>query len=119
MKLLTEAIKKRMKKYPLYSQDGKKDEAIVIAKFFINRGAWTWYITEGDIDEDIMYGITVNGHGECEYGYVSISEMENLRTSDGLSIEREISFKPCTLRELNDRDVKRFLNRLYREEEVA
>lgn len=28
MKLITKEIKKRLEKYPLYSQDGKKEEAI-------------------------------------------------------------------------------------------
>lgn len=32
MKLITKEIKKRLEKYPLYSQDGKKEEAILSSK---------------------------------------------------------------------------------------
>lgn len=39
MKLITKEIKKRLEKYPLYSQDGKKEEAICQAKFFLCVGA--------------------------------------------------------------------------------
>lgn len=34
MKLITKEIKKRLENYPLYSQDGKKEDAICQAKFF-------------------------------------------------------------------------------------
>lgn len=44
MKLITKEIKKRLEKYPLYSQDGKKEEAICQAKFFLCVGAWSWFI---------------------------------------------------------------------------
>lgn len=35
MKLVTKALEKLFAKYPIYSQDGKKYDAVVIAKFFM------------------------------------------------------------------------------------
>jgi hypothetical protein len=75
MKLITKEIKKRLEKYPLYSQDGKKEEAICQAKFFLCVGAWSWFILEADLENNIAYGITINGSGEGEYGYTSLNRV--------------------------------------------
>lgn len=53
MKLITKEIKKRLEKYPLYSQDGKKEEAVCQAKFFLCIGAWSWFILEADLERTI------------------------------------------------------------------
>lgn len=109
MKLLTAEIKKRIEKYPLYSQDGKGKEAQCVAKFFFPAGAWTWYILEGDIDNDYYYGVVINGHGEGEYAYISINELQNLRVR-GLGVERDICFHPCKLKDIHDPYLQNFLN---------
>lgn len=52
MKLLTKAIEKKLEKFPLMSQDGKGVEANVVCKFFSPVGSWTWYVLEGEKNED-------------------------------------------------------------------
>ena len=52
MKLLTKAIEKQLAKYPIYSQDGKGGKAQVICKFFNPCGSQTWYILEGEKQDD-------------------------------------------------------------------
>ena len=52
MKLLTEEIIKRFKEYPLYSQDGKGMDSIVVVKYFNQDGAGTWLITEAELQGD-------------------------------------------------------------------
>ena len=37
-----------------------------VVKLFLCAGAWTWYILEADLEEDIAYGITINGEGYVE-----------------------------------------------------
>ena len=116
MKLLTKEIVNRLKKYPLYSQDGKKKEAVAVAKFFLPLGSWTWFVLEADLDENIAYGIVVNGGGECEYGYFSLTELQELRvTQFRLPVERDISFKPTKLADLDNEFVQKFLTRMYEE----
>lgn len=110
MKLLTAPIKKRLEKYPLYSQDGKKKEAQCSAKFFLCQGAWTWYILEYDGD-DTFFGVIINGEGEGEYGYISLKELQALRTRWGLGVERDIVFTPKKLSEINDTYLKKFLRK--------
>ena len=53
MKLVTEEVKKRLEKYPLYSQDGKKKDAICVVKFFMCGVNYTWYVLEADLENYI------------------------------------------------------------------
>ena len=45
MQLMTAQIEKALKKYPLYSQDGKGGDAKIVVKYFGGSAA-TWLITE-------------------------------------------------------------------------
>ncbi len=98
MKLITKQLEKELAKYPLYSQDGKKGEAMVICKFFLQ--GYTWYVLEADkVDDDYeFYGI-IDGQ-EREYGYFTLSQLESVRSQWGLRVERDRSFKPTVVKNL-------------------
>ena len=99
MKLLTEEIRKKLPK--LYEQDGKGGDAIAYVKLFSpDSNPWTWYITEGSQEGDdfIMFGL-VDGL-ERELGYVSLKELQSVKGPLGLPIERDLYWKPKTLREI-------------------
>lgn len=92
MKLMTKTIEKKFEKYPLYSQDGKGKEAEVIVKYFNPSGVGTWLITEANKMENgdyEMYGYIELGY-EWEWGYVLLSQLENIRLPYGLKIERDM-----------------------------
>ncbi len=91
MKLLTEEIKKRLPK--LYSQDNVEDP-IAQVKFFCPWNQWTWFACEYD-GEDTFFGKVI-GH-ETELGYFSLSEMQSITGPGGLTIERDLYFKPKPL----------------------
>lgn len=80
MKLWTKSIENKAKKFPLYSQDGKGQEAEIIVKYFNPYGSGTGLITEAEKQDDgdwLLYGymhIT-----EWEWGYIMLSEIENTR----------------------------------------
>ena len=59
MKLLTKDIENKLQKQPLYSQEQKGDDARVIAKFFNPCGRGTWYVLEGEKQEngDVFAGV--------------------------------------------------------------
>lgn len=117
MKLITKEVEKRLEKYPLYSQDGKKKDAICVVKFFLTGGSHTWYILEADLPNQIAYGITINGYGEGEYGYVSLAELQTIKNSFGLGVERDLYFEPTKLQDITDDGyLKNFLKRFYDEE---
>jgi len=83
----------------LYEQDDKGDDAIAYIKFFDPCSQWTWYAMEFDGD-DTFFGLVI-GH-ETELGYFSLKELEGVRNRFGLGIERDLYFKPMTLKELRD-----------------
>jgi hypothetical protein len=91
MKLLTAELRGQLP--PLYAQE-KIQDPIVHVKFFCPWNNWTWFATEGEPDEeDFRFFGCVFGHEE-EWGYFVLSEMESVRGPGGLTIERDIHFKP-------------------------
>lgn len=102
MKLITKALEKVFAKYPLYSQDGKGFKATVIAKFFLPVGAWTWYVTEAEKrgNDWLFFGMVVNGYGERELGYFTLSQLQEIRVYGFITIERDLYFTPTALGEI-------------------
>ncbi len=92
MKLLTKEILKRLPL--LYTHDGKPPEEVkVVVKFFSPVGAATWYATEYDPETRIFYGYADLGNRDfAELGYFSLDELESIKLSGGLGIERDIHF---------------------------
>ena len=94
MKLLTKELEKIFEKYPLGSQEGLGSKAKVIAKFFNPTGAGTWLITEAEKLENgdyEMFGYCHLGDDEmAEFGYVCLSELQNLKLPFGLTVERDL-----------------------------
>jgi hypothetical protein len=85
----------------LYAQDGKGLDATVYVKWF--GGPATWLITEYDPVERIAFGWCDLGLGFPELGYVSLTEVEELRV--GIlrqRIERDLWFTPRPLSEAKD-----------------
>ena len=79
MQLMTKELEKRLEKFPLYSQDGKGDEAIIVVKYFNPFGGGTWLITEGEKQEDGDWMFFGYCHiFEWEWGYVRLSELEKI-----------------------------------------
>lgn len=79
MQLMTKELEKRFEKFPLYSQDGKGDEAIIAVKYFNPFGSGTWLITEGEKQEDGDWMFFGYCHiFEWEWGYVRLSELEKI-----------------------------------------
>lgn len=94
MKLLTKELEEIFKKYPIGSQEELGANAKVIAKFFNPVGAGTWLITEADKLENgdyEMYGYCNLGDDEmAEFGYVSLSELQDIKLPFGMTIERDL-----------------------------
>ena len=93
MKLLTKEIKAKLPK--LYSQDDVADP-IAHIKFFTPDAGWTWYISEGEKQEEgdwlffakVISPIMPDG----ELGYVSLAELQKVRGALGLPVERDLYF---------------------------
>ncbi|MEM1166279.1 MAG: DUF2958 domain-containing protein [Planctomycetota bacterium] len=97
MKLVTAAIRRSLP--PLYATEDGEAEPIVRIKFFTPWTHWTWYAMEFD-GEDLFFGL-VDGD-ELELGYFRLSELESVRGPGGLTIERDLHFKPIELKALRE-----------------
>lgn len=92
MQLLTAELRAQLP--PLYSQE-KMQDPIVHLKLFCPWSNWTWFATEGSPEGDdvIFFGYVIGF--EEEWGYFSLSELEEVRGPGGLTIERDLYFQPA------------------------
>lgn len=99
MKLITKQLQKELAKYPLYSQDGKVEDAVVVCKFFLQ--GYTWYVLEAEKADHgyEFFGIIVGQH--TEYGYFTLSQLESVTGQWGLRVERDRGFKPTKVKDLH------------------
>ena len=99
MTLITKQLEKELAKYPLYSQEGKGEDAVVVCKFFLQ--GYTWYVLEAEkADDDYeFFGIIVGQH--TEYGYFTLSQLESVTDQWGLRVERDRGFKPAKVKDLH------------------
>ena len=94
MKLLTKEIEQKLRdNNKLLESDFEIDRRFKpVVKYFNPCGAGTWLITE--LDEDgRMFGLCDLGMGSPELGYVMLEELESIKLSFGLKIERDLGFK--------------------------
>jgi hypothetical protein len=84
----------------LYGQVGKGDEALVYVKWFVPWSNWTWYITEYDPEDRIGFGLCVGF--AAELGNVSVDELEAIQGPVGLRVERDLYFRPATIRDVRE-----------------
>ena len=97
MILLPEDIKKELP--ALYANEELGLDALARVKFFTPDSNWTWYASEFD-GEDTFFGLVIGFM--AEFGYFTLSELEEARGPLGLPIERDEHFEPKPLRELRD-----------------
>jgi len=91
MELLTNELRAQLP--ALYAQESEADP-MVHAKFFTPWSDWTWYVTEGQQDdEDFIFFGLVCGF-ERELGYFSLNELQGARGPGGLRVERDLHFTP-------------------------
>ena len=112
MRLLSEKQNREIEsKYPLGSQDGKKGNAVCVAKFFL--GNYTWYIIEGSYEDDdfMMFGVVVT-ETDAEFSYISYNELQNIRMYGYMCVERDRYFDKCKLLDIKDDMLQKFLKQL-------
>ena len=101
MSLMGELLKEEIAEYPFGSQEGLGFNAKCIAHFFV--AAAHWFISETEVDGDdvIMFGYAdLNlGPGCAEFGYMSLNELESLRTPFG-KVGLDLNPEGKTIREL-------------------
>lgn len=101
MQLLTEEIISKFEKYPFQLQEEKGFEAEVLVKYFNPMGAGTWLITEAEREGDDWRLFGYFHLFEWEWGYVMLSDLQQLRLPFGMTIERDLYLsEQATVRDL-------------------
>jgi len=95
MELIPKEIRDKIPK--LYDTEDQSDP-LTYVKLFLD--GWTWYITEVSIDDDICFGYVVSPFCSGELGYFSINEIQEIKGSLGIGVERDLYFKPTSLSEI-------------------
>ena len=72
----------------------RETDHIPVVKLFNPCGAAVWRITEIMDDGDTLFGLCDLGFGSPELGYVSLTEIESVKNSLGLGMERDLYFVP-------------------------
>jgi len=102
MKLLTKTIERKIP--ALYStEEVKTIDKTIVCKFFALGSGWTWYVVEGERQEDgdyLFFGL-VHGH-EREWGYFSLRELSSVQWHGIPGIERDLHFDPVTVGECSE-----------------
>ncbi|TNF82092.1 MAG: DUF2958 domain-containing protein [Acidobacteria bacterium] len=70
-------------------EDTPSDEVPVI-KFFTPDGGATWWLSEYDPQDEVLFGLCDLGMGFPELGYVSLPELEAVRGALGLQVEIDL-----------------------------
>ena len=89
----------------LYSQEKiTAQEKTVYAKFFFPAADWTWFVTEGEQEEQtgdyVFFGFVVGF--EEEWGYFTLNELQSIKIQL-LTVERDLHFKPGKFSDVLDR----------------
>jgi len=99
MELLTADIRERLLangrlRLEFQMRGEVEPDFLPVVKLFTPDAGCTWLLTELDPeDTDIAFGLCDLGMGYPELGSVSLSELESVRGSLGLPIERDLSFR--------------------------
>lgn len=95
--LLTKEILKRLPALGA-TEELSLDDHVLQVKFFDPYGSWTWYGIEYDPEERRFFGYVIGL--ENEWGYFSLTELEELKFCGVSRIERDYYFKPIKFGEL-------------------
>lgn len=108
--LMNKGIESAIAKHPLYSQDGKGDEADILVKYFNPYGRGRWYVLEGnklDNGDTEFFGLVDMGDGP-EYGYFNLSQLESYTYKMGNyvvgGIERDMYYGKKKVKDLRNGD---------------
>jgi Protein of unknown function (DUF2958) len=78
----------------LYSTDGRADDSLVVAHYFLPGTNADWFVLEYDELEDIIFGFANIIPGCGELGSTSLKELEDLTIAVPIRIGTEIRYIP-------------------------
>jgi hypothetical protein len=102
MKLLTKEIESEIPAFYSTEEITTQDKTIV-CKFFALGSGWTWYVVEGERQEngDYLFFGLVDGL-EKEWGYFTLHELELIKWHGIPGVERDLHFEPVKVGECSE-----------------
>jgi len=101
MKLITADIQKKLERN--HAKASETGESVPIVLKLFGGSNCTWLITEIEPNNDTMWGLCDIGHGFCEFGTVSLSELKTTRFPPfGLGVERDMYFSGGSVEKFNE-----------------
>lgn len=83
---------------PLYSTEHLAEDArLIYAHYFCPFSSWDWYVLEYDPEDRMFFGL-VDGL-DCELGYFTLAEFEEVNKRALPLIERDLHWTPIKLSE--------------------
>lgn len=93
MQLMTDEQREQLLANGRLTASGQTIDPLPVVKLFTPDGSATWLLTElTPNDPDIAFGLCDLGMGFPELGYVSLTEIRQLRGGLGLPVERDLAF---------------------------
>lgn len=93
MQLITEEQRERLLANGRRTAAGEDHDPAPVVKLFTPDAGATWLLTEIDPDDPSRaFGLCDPGLGFPELGYVSLTELQQLRGPLGLTVERDLNF---------------------------
>jgi hypothetical protein len=93
MQLITDDIRAQLLANGQRTAAGEDHDPVPVVKLFTPDANATWLLTELDpAEQDRAFGLCDLGLGFPELGYVSVSELTQLRGPLGLPVERDLHF---------------------------
>ena len=97
MKFMTQKQREQMRSNAEVTRERGGEELIdhkPVVKLFTPDAGATWLLSELSSDGDTAFGLCDLGVGSPELGYVLLSELQQIRGSAGLPVERDRHFTP-------------------------
>ncbi len=80
---------------PLYAaQNTPWEDTVIYEHFFL--GGCDWYVSEYSATDRLFFGYAIlnDDLDNAEWGYVSFDEMREVRTRQGIEVDRDLYWKP-------------------------
>lgn len=91
---LLKISEEEIKSMPYITETENIVDKPIYMKFFLPGTDWRWYVVEGEAESngDVLFFGFVQGIYD-EWGYFSLSELNDAYTPTGISVERDLYFK--------------------------
>jgi len=101
MKLIDKVTEKRLEAFPRFSQSGMGLDAKALIRYSMPSQHAVWLVYEGEriSDDEWLFNVYMTlGGSEWGFSTIRLSDIRNLVDVYGNGVERDVKFKPASIR---------------------